>query len=266
MNPNPEKFYTLPEAFDALGHVRFGKKWRGDELASRNLPPPKETFLALEHAKQALNRAQIEKVQKAKKASMGVGAVTRVIRRPTVRTRGSVAREVGVSPEVADIATNRNAYRKEYRARSRRNEVERELRTILYETQAATILLNAHDGVSIDIPSTHWIADKFSVDFVSGQAGWIDPEDGQPITNFGTVLIDRQDFDRVLNGPQQSSMRAETECHGWARNLVRGKQIWRKTDFIQKAMEEFPGLSQNGAIRVWELDAPKAWKRPGRKS
>ena len=264
MNPNPEKFYTLPEAFNALGRDKFADKWRGDELDARNLPAPKETFLALEHANEALNRGRSEKLEKARKASMGV--VKHVSRHPTGLTRARLAREAGVNPEVADLATNQNAYRKEYRARSRRNEVELELRTILYGDQVAASLLNAHDGGSIDIPSTHWIADKFSVNFVSGQAGWIDAEGGQQITNFGTVLINRQDFDRVLNGPQQSIVRAETECHGWARELVKGAQVWRKADFIQKAMKEFPGLSQNGAIRVWDSKAPNAWKRPGPKS
>ncbi len=39
-NPDPTKFYTLPEAFDALGRERFGDKWKGDELRARALLPP----------------------------------------------------------------------------------------------------------------------------------------------------------------------------------------------------------------------------------
>ena len=266
MNPDPEKFYTLPEVFDALGRKKFANKWRGDELESRKLPPPKVTFLALEHANEALYRGRSEKVKKARKASMGVGAVIRVSRQPTGHTRGRLARKAGLNPEVADLAANQNAYRREYRARSRRDEAEHELRSILYGGQVAASLLKDHDGRLVDIPPTHWAADKFSVDFIAGQAGWIELEDGQPITNFGTVLIDRQDFDRALNGPQQSVVRAETECHGWARKLARGAQVWRKADFVQKAMKNFPGLSKKGATRVWDSEAPNAWKRPGPKS
>ena len=57
LNPDPEKFIVLREAFDALGHTRFGEKWTGSELAARSLPPPKDTFRALDDADNTRARA-----------------------------------------------------------------------------------------------------------------------------------------------------------------------------------------------------------------
>ena len=84
LNPDPDKFTALPEAFNALGHNQFGEKWTGAELAARNLPPPKDTFRALEDAEnvrarthQELDHGRQTKVEKAKKAAVGVGGSRR---------------------------------------------------------------------------------------------------------------------------------------------------------------------------------------------
>ena len=224
LNPDPEKFYTLPEAFDVLGCKRFADKWKGSELTSRALPPPKDTFLALENA------------------------------------------DAGLEPEIAKAATNQRAYRKEYKARGRRDETEHELRTRFHGGRVPTTLLNKHDGRSIDVPHTHWLADKFMVDFASGQAEWTDFEGSQQVTYQGMMLIDRHTFDRVFTIANQFTKGAENKCHEWAHGLAHGNQVWRKGDFLKQAIERFPGLSKKGAMRVWDDEVPDDWKLAGRKS
>jgi len=39
-NPDSDKFYTLPKAFNVLGRERYGEEWTGVELRARNRPPP----------------------------------------------------------------------------------------------------------------------------------------------------------------------------------------------------------------------------------
>ena len=47
-NPDSDKFYTLPEAFNVLGRERYGEEWTEAELGARNRPlpepPPPRTF------------------------------------------------------------------------------------------------------------------------------------------------------------------------------------------------------------------------------
>ncbi len=282
LNPDPEKFAALPEAFNALGHNRFGDRWTGAELAARNLPAPKDTFSALEdadiaraRAHQELNHERRTKADKAKKAAVGVGGGVRITRRPRSRPPTpraleqeqlvEVARHAHLKPEIVKAARSQIAYRKEYRARSRRDKTENELRKLLHGGHIPAALLNNHDGKMVDIPPAHWLADKFTVDFASGHAKWADLEGVQRVTYQGMILIDRRDFDRVVKAPQQLTASAESKCHQWARGLP-SNPVWRKPDFITEAKNRFPGLSKLGAMRAWDAEAPSNWKRAGRKS
>jgi hypothetical protein len=177
-----------------------------------------------------------------------------------------VAGHAGVEPDIVKAATNQRTYRKEYKARVRRDDTEHELRMLLSGGQVPAVLLNNHDGRSVDIPYTHWLADKFIVDFASGQAEWTDSEGSQQSKCQGAVLINRRALDRILKGAQQSIISAENKCREWAHGLAQGNQVWRKGDFLERAVSRFTGLSKKGAMRVWDTEAPDDWKRPGRKS
>ncbi len=196
LNPDPEKFATLPEAFNTLGRNRFGEKWTGAELAARNLPPPKDTFRALEdadlaraRAHQELDRERRAKVEKAKKAGTGIGGGVRISHRPRGRPPTAevleqeqlveVARYTHLDPEIVKAASKQYAYRKEYRARTRRDKTENELRKLLHGKHIPATLLNNHDGKLVEIPPARWLADKFTVNFASGQAEWADLEGAQ---------------------------------------------------------------------------------------
>ena len=37
-NPYPDKFYTLPVAFNVLGRERYGEAWTGLEIGAHRLP------------------------------------------------------------------------------------------------------------------------------------------------------------------------------------------------------------------------------------
>ena len=192
LNPDPEKFYTLPEAFNALGHKRHDNSWTGTEIAARDLPPPKRTFHALKDADQKLDHERRAIVERAKKAAAGVGYKQRVLK---------------VSPKVFEERRLSQV--------ARRDETESELRTLLYGGGVPAALLNKHDGRSVDIPHTHWLANKFMVDFASGQAEWRDCEGRQQIMYQGIVLIDRRAFDQVFTDAQQTTVGAETACKKW---------------------------------------------------
>ena len=282
LNPDPEKYAALPEAFNALGHKRCGKKWTGAELAARSLPPPKVTFRALDDAKIARARAYQEleherrtKVEKAKKAAAGVSSgvsITRRRRRRPLTPEAleqeqlvEIARYAQLDPEIVTAASNQNAYRREYRARSRRDKTENELRKLLHGKHVPATLLNNYDGKLVDIPPAHWLSEKFTVDFTSGHAEWADLEGVQRTTYQGIILIDRRDFDRMVIGPQQLTAIAESKCRQWARGLP-NNPVWRKPDFITEAQANFTGLSKLGAMRVWDAEVPSNWKLAGRKS
>ena len=162
-------------------------------------------------------------------------------------------------------ASNHYAYRKEYRARSRRNKTENELRKLLHSKSIPATLLNNYDGKMVDIPPAYWLSEKFTVDFTSGQADWADLEEGPSVSYEGSILIDRRKFDRVVLGAPKTTVSAERKCYEWAGGLP-SNPVWRKPDFITEARERFPGLSKLGAIRAWNAEAPSNWKRAGRKS
>lgn len=286
LNPDPEKFAALPEAFNALGRNRFDEKWTGAELTARTLPLPKDTFRALKNAgkdadiararaRQELDRERCAKVEKAKKAASGVGGGVRISRLPRSRPPtpeevaqeqlAEVARLAHLEPDIVKAARNQSSYRREYKARARRDEVENELRKLLHGKHIPATLLDNHDGKLVNIPPEHWLADKFTVDFASGQAEWADLEGAQRTTYQGIILIDRHDFDRMVIGPQQLTANAESKCRQWARGLP-NNPVWRKPDFITEAQGSFPGLSKLGAMRVWNAEVPSNWKLAGRKS
>ena len=252
LNPDPEKFATLPEAFNTLGHSRFGKQWTGAELAAKNLPPPNDTFHALKAAEIVRDRAHQErdlerrtKADRARKAAAGVRGGVRLSRRPrsgqptpdTLERERlvEVARYAHLEPEIALVANNQNAYRKEYRARSRRDETESELRKLLHGKDIPATLLNNHDGKLVDIPPAYWLSEKFHVDFTSGQADWANLDEDQPYK--GSILIDRRKFDRVVTGPQKTTASAEFKCREWAGGATFTLELPAETVVRKRAKE-----------------------------
>ena len=256
LNPDPDKFYTLPDAFDVLGREHYHDTWTGDEIAARNLPQPEPTSQILERAGRGSDRESREsreradKVKRAKKAAMGVDI-------PTLRR--SQRHPAPLDPQ--QIQENE----REHSARIRRGMAEAKLRRLLYGNDILTVLLNSQDGRLVDISPALWLADKFTVDFASGQASWADLEEGRQIAYHGLVLVDRQRFDQDVRKSKQSSGRAVTLCKRWARNLP-PEPVWRKKDFTTKALKEFQGLSQKQAWKVWDEEVPDKWKKRGRKS
>ena len=132
LNPDPEKFYPLSEAFNVLGRSRFGDKWTGAELAARDLPPPKHTFQALKDAVEARARAhqecdreRREKIKRAKKAASAVKSGPSISRRPRSpvqpaapeaverRRIEEIAKIAGLEPETVKAVNDQRAYRKE---------------------------------------------------------------------------------------------------------------------------------------------------------
>ncbi len=192
LNPDPEKFYTLPDAFDVLGRKHYRDTWTGAEIAARNLSQPTPTPQTLERAGQGFDperRARAEKAERAKKAATMVGGGVRTLRR-------SQRHPALLDPQ--QIQENE----KEHSARVRRGTVEAELRRLLYGNGIPAALLNSQDGRLVNIGSALWLADKFTVDFASGQASWADLEEGQQVTYQGVVLVDRPEFDRVAMNTQ----------------------------------------------------------------
>jgi len=169
-NPDSDKFYTLPEAFNVLGRERYGEEWTGDQLGARNRPPPEppppRTFDAADWKR---------------------------------RNTTSFAR-------AAVLLANKEDYQKESAAYQRRRQVRAELRRILYYERAPAELFNAHDGVRISVLHTHWFADIFTFCISSGMAELADPFTSSrptdaftpPPTYKGLVLIDRHQFDLAI--------------------------------------------------------------------
>ncbi len=62
-----------------------------------------------------------------------------------------------------------------------------------------------------------------------------------------------------------SIIAAETKFKVWLQKLD-PKKVWSKPDLLAEAQKRFAGLSERGFLRVWNVLAPDAWKRPGRKS
>ena len=193
-----------------------------------------------------------KKAKKAKKAAMAVGHGALLLRR-------SQKHPASLDPQ--QIQENK----KEHSARVRRGKVEAELRKLFYGNNIPTALLNSRDGRFVNIGSSRWLANEFTVDFSSGEASWTDLEEGKRVAYRGLVLIDRRDFDSFVRNTQQSTMSAVTKCTEWARELP-DKPVMRKSDFVAEAMKLFEGLLQTQARKVWNAEVPDNWKRAGRKS
>ncbi len=278
LNPDPKKFTDLPEAFNALGQNRFGDKWTGAELTARNLPSPKDTFRALEDAEnvrarthQELDHGRRTKVEKAKEAAVGVGGGVRITHRPRGGPPTSkaleqeqlveVARHAHLDPEIAKAASNQIAYRKKCQARTRRDKTENELRKLLHGKHVPATLLNNHDGKLIDIPPPHWLADKFTVDFATGRAGWTNLDGEQRVTYQGIILIDRRDFDRLVMANQRPRVLPDDKegQEGKPRPTVQ-KRAKRKSDTETDAILRIKIKKVLAAAR---RESPDAKKRPG---
>ena len=222
-NPDPEKFHTLPQAFDVIGRARFPNTWTGKELKARDLPPPYATFRRLKQAKRELEEKRAEaktrqaekdakKVAEARRASAGVrgnrGAARRPIHRPIPATHESdrpsveeIARCARVNPYVVEAAADERAYRREHRARWRRNAVKGDIRRILYDLRPQPMLQNFSDGRRVKIPRRLWFADEFTVEFDTGEASWMDIDMvSWDLVYRGLVLIERVSFDRAVRG------------------------------------------------------------------
>ena len=275
LNPDPEKFAALPEAFNTLGRTRFGERWTGTELAARNLPPPKDAFRALKdadiaraRAHQELDRERRAKVEKAKKAASG--GVVRISRRPRSRPPTpealeqeqlvEIARHAHLEPEIVKAASNQSSYRKEYQARARRDKVENEFRNLLHGKRIPATLLNNHDGRLVDIPPTYWLANKFTIDFASGQAGWADLGEGRRVTYQGVVLIDRLEFDRVVMDTQPLKSKPSEVRRRSGRK--KGSGSFAALD--EPLLEEMNKMiSSRSALSVWAAAQEMAAKAAG---
>ncbi|MCH7887679.1 MAG: hypothetical protein IIA00_00190 [Proteobacteria bacterium] len=236
-NPDPEKFYTLPLAFDVLGRARFPKMWTGKELRARDLPPPAATFRRIRQAEEELRREdaedeqrarreQAEKVERARRASFRVRTGTEVSRRPHRRSVPEpmltadevkrqwverVASRAGYPPEIVEAAEDQPACRREHRARWRRNAIEGDIRRLLHDLRPQPVLQKSSDGRRAKIPSRLWFAGELRVQFDTGEASWpgIDTA-GREIVYQGLVLIERAPFDHVVSGePVDEDARGE---------------------------------------------------------
>ena len=81
INPNPEKYYTLREAFNVLGRGLFPETWTDSELDARDLPELEDLRRRIEKAEAAAKKKadeervkRAEHAKQAKKASVGVHA------------------------------------------------------------------------------------------------------------------------------------------------------------------------------------------------
>jgi hypothetical protein len=62
-----------------------------------------------------------------------------------------------------------------------------------------------------------------------------------------------------------SSAAAERQCRRWfERQVASGEQPSSKAAMQADAQRLFPGLSRNGFVRIWDAQAPDAWRRSGR--
>ena len=232
---DPDRYLALPEAFNVLGRERFGAVWTGSELEARVLPPPDETFAAIERAEATIDRIEAGRKQKAealRHPTQGAVAPKTIpaVEAPPHENPSSrfetIAHFAGVAPDVVAAATDETAYREEYAARQRRNQIEQELRGALYAERREAVVLNTEDGLVISIPNNNWAATDlyvevgFHVDFGKGVAGWIENKDGQYVAYAGTVWIERLDAtgeiarsDRagVANGAEPTAVLAEDE-------------------------------------------------------
>ena len=268
LNPDPEKFYTLPDAFDVLGREFYHDTWTGAEIAARNLPPPKATFQVLKEAKERLDRERRAKVERAKKAATGVWSGARTSSRPYGRPAQpeviereriqEIARYAGLEPETVTAASNQRTYRSEYKARVRRDKAENELRKLLHGKHIPATLLNNHDGKLVDIPPAHWLADKFTVNFAFGQAEWTDLEEGQRIAYQGFVLIDRPKFVQVVMGTQPLESKPSKIRHRLGRKKGSGSLAALDKPLLEE-MEKM--ISEGSVVSEWAAAlkmAPKA--------
>lgn len=232
-NPDPDRFYVLPQAFNALGRARFPNARTGKELKAHDLPPPDATFRLLKQVKRALEEKRADdkkrkkeekakKVEEARRASFrvhsNIGAPRVPVHRPTPAADESeqpsvedIARCAGVRPYVVEAADDEPAYRREHRARWRRNAVEGDIRRILHDLRPQPVLQNSSDGRRVEIPGRLWFADEFTVEFETGGADWTNiDENGQIAVYQGLVLIEREPFDRAVRGePVDEDARGE---------------------------------------------------------
>ncbi len=137
LNPDPKKYYTLPETVDALGHKRFGDEWTETELSTaRPLVDPDRFF----------------RIKWAKRAAFGYDA-----------TPGP--------QEVAREAKERAAYLVKRDALGRLNKIEVKLQRIFFRERVPAVLLGSN-GEIFDLAGARWMDDRFLVDFQSGRVEW----------------------------------------------------------------------------------------------
>ena len=250
INPDSDKFYTLPVAFNVLGRERYGEAWTGLEIVAHRLP---DLATILPDVMEA-------------DARLGIFTMAELRRGTDMDRRiAHIVRNSRLSREIVTLALHPPAYEAAIQAFQRRTDVEQELRRLFYSGAVGAELLNDKNGVRVPIPATHWLADIFKIHLSTGIAEWADRSSATTYKYRGSVLIERIAFDRATTANQLTTSGAESRCRDWARELPKA-EVWRKVDFIARAQELFDGLSKNSAKRVWDAQAPSEWKKPGPKS
>ena len=202
-NPDSDKFYTLPEAFNALGRERFGKAWTGREIVARQLPDPKTIFPLTEAVR---HDAGPHTFTLAEGLSGFENVKARWQAEDTAERIASLMRDTGLPHEIVTAALNRPAYEAEFQAFQRRTDIKQEFRQLFYSGGVGTELVNEDDGIRIPIRSTYWLAKKFTFSLSTGMAEWADRDTSShlayhslPATTYkGRVLIERHQFDLAI--------------------------------------------------------------------
>ncbi len=228
LNPDPKKFYTLPEVFDLVGRELAGKRWTGEERYALDVPPTEiadevldmllgydgtpvrsQPWRSLWESKRQLSEALARGARRNK--ARGVESPTvvedepesseeyreRLLDEVSQRRRGlprgtvRLPAEWETWPELGSPE-----YIREFEARQRLDKVEAELRRVCHDNEGIAVLFDPDTGELEPLPCAWWWVDSFHYHL----SGWAEGECWFGDKRQGHVLFNRSGVDHLLLG------------------------------------------------------------------
>lgn len=257
-----QRDYLLNEAFELLGRELYGTVWTGRELGADKWPSPDEwngKRGRLQGAAASFDR-DITELKEQRRRTVKEAEVQGIEDRlhELRDKRAEALNELAHHPEPDQ------SFIANYEAFLRKEHVCEALITALSGDRFGASCLN-----SVGIQAHWWRPEsryKFDVEL---SMMWFPVR--QSRKRRGAVRVHEGDFDNwletVIPIDPSKSMELSPEKHAelWFMGFVRSNpERVRRDDLIKHLMDEFPGISREGALRIRRNHAPSEWKRRGR--
>jgi hypothetical protein len=258
------KFYSLLEVFDRTGRLLFPNEWTGEEAWARQVGDPKTSLEEREVLKQQI--LELKGIEPPIGLLLGQGFQEEELEQEPSDSGAIIASQRNTRAMLARLPRDMGLWKADHAIYSRRKTVESEL-------------FDAFDAGEMKV--------QLGSSLIADWRSWSQYGGFKVYYGLSMLRIPHQAY---LNGRRRPGFVRKVEFALWARKFATESspgldtetedvvELWfqrevesanhqrfLKDDMWERAREIFSELSQRAFNRIWDNNAPKAWKSGGRR-